>query len=125
MAVDLKRDTVLSRFRAALGEVYGGVRRGSSCTGPARGDDRPDPDYDIAVLLRDMPGRTKEMQLLADLETDILYVAGALINALPFPLGAERERPGCAHKLRDDGGDRQQQRPRACAANCKRSWRRR
>jgi hypothetical protein len=42
---------------------------------------------------------------LAQLEADILYDTGALINALPFPAGAYRERTGFMSELRRDGLD--------------------
>ena len=35
----------------------------------------------------------------------ILYDTGALINALPFPADAWRERNGFMHELRHDGLD--------------------
>ena len=66
----------------------------------ARGDNRPDSDYDVAVFLNDLPDRGREMRRLAELETDILYDTGAVINALPFPADARRERTGFMHELR-------------------------
>ncbi len=45
------------------------------------------------------------MARLAELETDILYDTGAVINALPFPAGAYRERTGFISELRKDGLD--------------------
>ena len=97
-------DPVLIRFRAAVTEIYGDrldrfVLYGSR----ARGDHRPDSDYDIAVFLRDMPERATEMTRLAEVETDILYDSGAVINALPFPAEAYGERTGFMHELRQDG----------------------
>ncbi len=97
-------DPVLMRFRAAVAEIYGDrldrfVLYGSR----ARGDHRPDSDYDVAVFLRDMPERTTAMTRLAEVETDILYDSGAVINALPFPAEAYRERTGFMHEVRQDG----------------------
>jgi hypothetical protein len=40
---------------------------------------------------------------LADLETDILYDTGAVINAQPFRAGSYRDRTGFMHELRRDG----------------------
>lgn len=71
----------------------------------ARGEHRPGSDYDVAVFLRDMPERSKEMARLAEVETNILYDTGALINALPFPAAAYRERTGFMSQLRKDGLD--------------------
>ena len=64
-----------------------------------------DSDYDVAVFLRDMPERAREMTRLAEVETDILYDTGAVINALPFPADAYRERTGFMSELRKDGLD--------------------
>jgi len=101
MPDDLSRDTVLSRFRTALGEAYGDrLARVVLYGSRARGDYRPDSDYDIAVFLRDVPDRGLEMHRLADIETDILYDTGALINALPFPADAYREQTGFMHEVR-------------------------
>jgi len=52
-----------------------------------------------------MSDRRAEMDRLADAETELLYDTGAVINALPFPAGAYRERTGLMHELRRDGLD--------------------
>jgi hypothetical protein len=36
----------------------------------------PDSDYDSAVFLRDLGGRDMEMNRLADIATEILYIDG-------------------------------------------------
>ncbi len=58
----------------------------SFCMAHARGENRPDSDYDVAVFLRDMPEHDREMSRIAEVETDILYDTGAVISALPFPM---------------------------------------
>ena len=50
-----------------------------------------------------MPERGQEMARLAEIETDILYDTGAVINAMPFPAEAYRERTGFMSELRKDG----------------------
>ena len=60
MAADtlIKDDPTLARFRAALAEVYGArIERIVLYGSRARGDARPDSDYDVAVFLRDMNDR--------------------------------------------------------------------
>ena len=64
-----------------------------------------DSDYDIAVFIKDLDSLARELDRLADMETDILYDTGAVINALPFRAGAYRERTGFMHELRRDGLD--------------------
>jgi len=99
-------DPALTRFRAAVTEIYGDrIERVVLFGSRARGDAKPDSDYDVAVFLRDMPERGREMARLAEVETDILYDTGAVINATPFPVEAYRERTGFMSELRKDGLD--------------------
>jgi predicted nucleotidyltransferase len=52
-----KADPILSRFRAALDQIYGDrLERVVLYGSRARGDERPDSDYDIAVFIKE-PGR--------------------------------------------------------------------
>lgn len=89
MAQRITHDPVLKRFRAAVTELYGDrVERVVLFGSLARGDHRADSDYDVALFLRDIRSRAEEMTRLAEVETDILYDTGSLINALPFPAGA-------------------------------------
>jgi predicted nucleotidyltransferase len=97
---------VLKRFRVAVTEIYGErLERVVLYGSRARGDARPDSDYDVVVFLRDMPDRAKEMTRIAEVETDILYDTGAVINALPLPAEVYRERTGFMSELRRDGLD--------------------
>jgi predicted nucleotidyltransferase len=106
MVQQTSHDPVLTRFRAAVADLYGDrVERVVLYGSRARGDFRPDSDYDVALFLRDMPNRASDVTRLALLEADILYDTGALINALPFPAGAYTERTGFMSELRRDGLD--------------------
>jgi predicted nucleotidyltransferase len=99
-------DPVLSRFRAALDEIYGTrLERVVLYGSRARGDERPDSDYDIAVFIEDPGSLGGELHRLASLTTDILLDTGAVISAVPFRAGAYRERTGFMHELRKDGLD--------------------
>jgi predicted nucleotidyltransferase len=71
----------------------------------ARGDAHADSDYDIAVFIKDPGDFSDDRERLADLETDILYDTGAVINALPFGASFYRDRTGFMHELRRDGLD--------------------
>jgi predicted nucleotidyltransferase len=99
-------DPVLVRFRSALDEMYGDqiervVRFGSR----ARGDGRPDSDYDVAVFLRDFHDRWSVVDRLIPVVTDILYDDGAFIHAMPYPEGAYRDRTPLMHEIRLEGRD--------------------
>jgi uncharacterized protein len=99
-------DPVLSRFRSAVAEVYGErVERMVLFGSRARGDAKPDSDYDIAVFLKEAGTFADESARLAAVSTDILLDTGAVISATPFPAGAYRERTGFMHELRNDGLD--------------------
>jgi predicted nucleotidyltransferase len=99
-------DPVLSRFRAALDEAYGGrVERVVLFGSRARGDARPDSDYDVAVFLKDLDNFGQEARRIAEIETDILYDTGAVINAMPFKAQSYQERTGLMGELRREGVD--------------------
>ena len=69
----------------------------------ARGDARPDSDYDVAVFLHDMPDRWEEIKRLADLSTDLLDDTGEFIHVLPYRAGAYNDRTPLMHEIRADG----------------------
>ena len=106
MFIDPATDPVLTRFRGALNEAYGArLERVVLYGSRARGDHKPDSDYDVAVFIKEAGGFLDEAARLADLSTDIIYDTGAVISATPFPAGAYRERTGFMHELRKDGLD--------------------
>jgi uncharacterized protein len=99
-------DPIMRRFRAALDDAYGDrIERVVLFGSRARGDARPDSDYDVAVFLRDMRDLGEEAGVLAEIETDILYDADAVINALPLHAGSYAERTAFMGEVRRDGKD--------------------
>ena len=99
-------DPILSRFRAALDEVYGErIERVVLFGSRARGDARPDSDYDVAVFLKDLKGFGKEAGRIAEIEADILTETGVVINTMPLQAGSYRDRTGLMRELRRDGLD--------------------
>jgi predicted nucleotidyltransferase len=106
MATILTDDPVLVRFRKALGEIYGDrLERVVLYGSRARGDARPDSDYDVAVFLRDMDNRDPELYRLADLSTKIIDETGEFVHAMPYRAGAYNERTSLMREIRLEGID--------------------
>ena len=101
------RDPILRRFRAALDEVYGSrLERVVLYGSRARGDSRPDSDYDIAVFLHDMRDRWRELDKLADIGTNILDDTGGIVHAMPYLAGTYNDpRMPLMHEIRREGVD--------------------
>lgn len=99
-------DPVLAQFRTALDETYGErLERVVLYGSRARGDARPDSDYDVAVFIKDMEDRWAEFDRLALIGTHIIEETGAVVHAMPFLAGAYRERTPLMHELRREGLD--------------------
>jgi uncharacterized protein len=99
-------DPVLKRFRAALDALYGErIERVVLFGSRARGDAEADSDYDIAVFLRDLTDRWREIGHIIPIVTDILYEDEAFIHAMPFRAGGYRDRTPLMREIRSDGID--------------------
>ena len=86
-------DPILKRFRAALAELYGDrLERVVLFGSRARGDAREDSDCDVAVFIKDLGPFWGEVDRLVDVETDLLYDTGAVINSMPYRTGAYQDR---------------------------------
>ena len=97
---------ILAKFRADLNVMYGvRIERVVLYGSRARGDAKPDSDYDIAVFIKAPGTFTDDSERLAAISTDILVETGAVVSATPFPAGAYRDRTGFMHELRKDGLD--------------------
>jgi predicted nucleotidyltransferase len=97
-------DPVLASYRATLAEVYGDRLDSVVLFGSrARGDARPDSDYDIAVFLKDITDRWAELDRLANLGVRFQDDTGALIDAKPYPLTAYRDDSPLMWEIRRDG----------------------
>jgi uncharacterized protein len=106
MSDNPKADPILIRFRAALRAAYGDrLERVVLYGSRARGDYRPDSDYDIAVFIKHPGPLGEEIRRLASITSDISLDTDAVICALPFRAGAYRERTGFMHEIRQDGID--------------------
>ena len=99
-------DPVLVKFRAALNELYGDrIERVVLFGSQARGDARPDSDYDVAVFLKDLDDRWAELDRLADLRVSFLDETGAFFDAKLYPATAYRERSSLMREIRREGID--------------------
>lgn len=106
MSETLLSDPILARFRGALDELYGdSLERVVLFGSRARGDAHQDSDYDVAVFLRDLTDRWREIDRLAAIETDILADTGAFIHAKPYRAGSYRERTPLMREIRREGID--------------------
>ena len=106
MAVGLKVDPLLSRFRAALEHMYGDrIERVVLFGSRARGDAHAASDYDVAVFLKQLPDRWAELRRLADLRVKLIDDTGAFFDVLPYPAAAYAERTPLMREIRLDGQD--------------------
>ena len=56
----------------------------------AWGDAGSDPDYDVAIFLKDLSDRWAKADRIAVAATGILNETGVVINAMPYPVGSCR-----------------------------------
>ena len=99
-------DPILRRLRHALDELYGErIERVVLFGSRARGDADDESDYDVAVFLRDLTDRWRELDRLADLRADFLEEADVFIDAKPYPAGAYRDRTTLMREIRREGVD--------------------
>ncbi len=97
-------DPVLLRFRSALADLYGDeIDRVVLFGSRARGDARPDSDWDVAVFLKSLPDRWVELDRLADLCGSFIDDANVFFDAKPYPAVAYQERTPLMREIRREG----------------------
>lgn len=104
MAKKAPDDPILKRFRAALEDIYGNQLDRVVLFGSRAGEDaRADSDYDVAVFLKSLPDRWKELDRLAALRIEFLDREGAFFDAKPYAASAYRDRSPLMHEIRQYG----------------------
>lgn len=99
-------DPVLDRLRRAVVDMYGNrLDRIILFGSRARGDNRPDSDYDVAVLLKDLPDRWRELDRLAALSVQVQDEVGALVDVKPYLVSAYNDDSPLMWEIRRDGLD--------------------
>jgi uncharacterized protein len=100
-------DPVLQKFRAALTNLYGDrIERVVLYGSRARGDAKPDSDYDIALFLKDLTDSWQEVRRIVDIQLAIRDETDADIHTLPFPAGHWRDPASpLMYEIRKDGRD--------------------
>ncbi len=99
-------DPILKRFRAALDELYGErIERVVLFGSRARGEAREDSDYDVAVFLKDVTDRWREIDRIVPVVTDIIDDTGAVIHAMPYRADAYQNRTSLMREIRREGVD--------------------
>lgn len=99
-------DPILQKFRAALTELYGDrIERVVLFGSRARGDAKPDSDYDVALFLADLTDTWQEIDRLVEIEETFRDATDVEIHTMPFPAGRWRDRTPLMHEIRKDGID--------------------
>ena len=97
-------DPVLQRLKAALAAMYGDqIDRVVLFGSRARGDAHAESDYDVAVFLKSLPDRWKELDRLADLRMEFLGQTGAFFDTKPYLTTAYQQRTPLMREIRRDG----------------------
>jgi uncharacterized protein len=95
---------VLRRYRAALEALYGDqIDRVILFGSRARGDANAESDYDVAIFLKSMPDRWRELDRLVRLGIDFLDDDRAFFDAKPYTAAAYQQRTPIMREIRRDG----------------------
>jgi predicted nucleotidyltransferase len=106
-AIPTRIDPVLLEFRDAVARHFGSrLERIVLYGSRARGDARPDSDYDVAIFVRDLGNTWREFKSLAQLTIKLLAERDVEINASLYPAGHwQHGSSPLMHEIRNDGLD--------------------
>lgn len=97
-------DPVIALIRDGVRKLYGRrLERIVLFGSRARGDARPDSDYDVAIFLRGFEGLDRELDRTAALSWQIQKKTGAVVSMQPFPDGAFSQRSAAMNSIRGEG----------------------
>src|SRR3712207_700650 len=97
-------EPVLRRLKAELERRYGDrLERVLLFGSRARGEARPDSDWDVAVFLRGYDGKLDEYKRLSDFELEVLLETGKAVSVKFFAPEELERRTLLMHNLRRDG----------------------
>lgn len=92
---------ILRRLKEELVRLYGPrLERVILFGSRARGEARPDSDWDVAVVLKGYDGARAERERLVDLGYDLMLETGEVLPLAPEELG---KRTLFMHNLREEG----------------------
>ncbi len=95
---------LLRRLKEELERLYGPrLDRVILFGSRARGDARPDSDWDVAVILRDDASAREERRRLAYLAADLFWETEAVFSFFPLTPEELAERTLFTHNLRQEG----------------------
>jgi predicted nucleotidyltransferase len=102
-----EQDPVLEKFRAAVAEHFGDrLERMVLFGSRARGEARPDSDYDVAIFVRHLGNRWREFEAIAPVTLALLDEHDVAVNAILYPAGHWRDPSSpLMHEIRKDGLD--------------------
>ncbi len=99
-------DPVLARLRELLEGAYGDrLARVVLFGSRARGENRKDSDYDVAIFLRDLEDRDTEIDRMAEIQSLLLDETDAFVHTMAFHCDAWTERTPLMHEIRSEGVD--------------------